>query len=87
MLRLGAVYGSRIKGNYERLVRSLVRGRFIPVGYGANRRTLVYDKDVARAAVLAAIHDAAAGKIYNVSPLHNILFCHCEEAATDEAIS
>ena len=67
VLRLGAVYGSRIKGNYQRLVRSLARGRFIPVGKGANRRTLVYDKDVARAAVLAATHDAAAGKIFNVS--------------------
>ncbi len=67
VLRLGAVYGSRIKGNYQRLVRSLARGRFSPVGKGANRRSLVYDKDVARAAVLAATHDAAAGKIFNVS--------------------
>jgi len=34
VLRLGAVYGSRIKGNYQRLVQSLARGRFIPVGNG-----------------------------------------------------
>lgn len=67
VLRLGAVYGSRIKGNYERLTRALARHRFIPIGNGLNRRTLVYDKDVARAAVLAASHDNAAGKIYNVS--------------------
>ena len=67
VLRLGAVYGPRIKGNYQRLVHSLARGRFIPVGNGDNRRTLVYVKDVARAAVLAASHDAAAGKIFNVS--------------------
>ena len=67
VLRLGAVYGCRIKGNYHRLVHSLARGRFIPVGNGSNRRTLVYDKDVARASVLAAIHPGAAGRIFNVT--------------------
>lgn len=67
VLRFGAVYGARIKGNYQRLLRSLARGRFIPIGTGQNRRTLVYDKDVAHAVVLAAQHPAAAGKIYNVT--------------------
>ena len=43
-LRLGAVYGSRIKGNYERLTHALARNRFIPIGNGLNRRTLIYDK-------------------------------------------
>jgi nucleoside-diphosphate-sugar epimerase len=70
VLRLGAVYGSRIKGNYHRLVQSLARSRFIPVGNGSNRRTLIYDKDLARAAVLAATHDEAVGKIFNVSDGH-----------------
>ena len=84
MLRLGAVYGSRIKGNYERLTRALAgnlgtrsqflrklghvpRLPFIPVGNGRNRRTLVYDKDVGRAAVLAVSHPAAAGRVFNVT--------------------
>jgi UDP-glucose 4-epimerase len=67
VLRLGAVYGSRIKGNYERMVRALVHNRFIPVGNGVNRRTLIYDKDVAIAAALAIEHPAAAGRIYNVT--------------------
>lgn len=67
VLRLGAVYGPRIKGNYYRLVQSLARGHFVPVGDGANRRTLVYDRDVGRAAVLAATHTMAAGNIFNVS--------------------
>ena len=58
VLRLGAVYGSRIKGNYERLVRALARHRFIPIGNGLNRRTLVYDKDVGRAAALAVSNPA-----------------------------
>lgn len=96
VLRLGAVYGSRIKGNYERLTRALAgnvggnlgtRSRilsfdrlrmsgklsffahfpFIPVGSGLNRRTLVYDKDVGRAAALAVSHPAAAGRLFNVT--------------------
>ena len=41
--------------------------RFVPVGDGRNRRTLVYDKDVAKATVLAMEHPAAAGRIYNVT--------------------
>jgi len=74
VLRLGAVYGSRIKGNYQRLVHALARNRFLPIGKGENRRTLVYDKDVARAVLLAVQHPAAAGRVYNVTDggLHTV---------------
>ena len=67
VLRLGAVYGARIKGNYERLTHALARHPFVPVGNGLNRRILVYDKDVGRAAVLAVSHPAAAGRVFNVT--------------------
>jgi UDP-glucose 4-epimerase len=67
VLRFGAVYGSRIKGNYRRLLQTLARGRFIAVGNGSNRRTLIYDKDLAHAAVLAVSHSAAAGQVFNVT--------------------
>ena len=67
VLRLGAIYGSRIKGNYRRLLIALARGRFVPLGQGSNRRTLVYDKDMGRAAVLAAVHPDAAGRVFNVT--------------------
>jgi UDP-glucose 4-epimerase len=67
VLRLGAVYGSRIKGNYERLTHALARNRFIPIGSGLNRRTLVYDKDVGREAALAVSHPAAVGRVFNVT--------------------
>jgi len=70
VLRLSAVYGARIKGNYRRLLRSLDSGRFIPVGRGENRRTLVFDRDVAQAAFLTANHPAAPGSIYNVTDGH-----------------
>lgn len=67
VLRLGAVYGSRMKGNYERLVHALKRHLFIPIGSGLNRRTLVYDKDVGAAAVLAVSHPDAMGRVFNVT--------------------
>ncbi len=67
VLRMSAVYGTRVKGNYRRLVRGLARRRFVAVGRGENRRTLVYDQDAASAAVLAAVHPAAAGRIFNVT--------------------
>ena len=67
VLRFGAIYGSRIKGNYERLTHALAKHRFIPIGNGLNRRTLIYDKDVGRAVVQAAFHSEAAGKLFNVT--------------------
>ena len=70
VLRFGAIYGPRVKGNYQRLVQTLAHRRFIPVGDGSNRRTLIYDRDVANAALLAAQHPKAAGKLYNVSDGH-----------------
>jgi nucleoside-diphosphate-sugar epimerase len=67
VLRFAAIYGPRIKGNYQRLVQALARRRFVPVGDGSNRRTLIYDRDGARASLLAVQHPNAAGKVYNVS--------------------
>jgi UDP-glucose 4-epimerase len=82
VLRLGAVYGSRIKGNYRQLLSLLARRRFIPIGPGRNHRTLVYDRDVGHAAVLAARHPAAAGRVFNVTDgcfhaLHEIVAAMC----------
>jgi nucleoside-diphosphate-sugar epimerase len=67
VLRPGSVYGPRVKGNYRRLVEALARRRFVPVGAGRNRRAMVYARDVAAAALLAATHPAAPGGVFNVS--------------------
>ncbi len=67
VLRMASVYGARVKGNYRLLLHALARRRHIPIGRGGNRRTLVYDRDAARAAVLAMEHDAAAGGLFNVT--------------------
>ncbi len=70
VLRAAAVYGSRVKGNYRRLAMAIARRRFVPLGPGLNRRTLVHDHDLANAAVLAAGHPGAPGAIFNVSDGH-----------------
>jgi nucleoside-diphosphate-sugar epimerase len=71
VLRLAAVYGPRIKGNYQRLVRALARRHFVSIGEGTNRRALIYEKDVGQAVLLAARHPAAAGQIFNLSDGQN----------------
>lgn len=67
VLRLAAVYGPRMRGNYPLLVKALDRGMSVMLGNGQNRRTLVYLDDVARAAVTTAISPDAVGRIYNVT--------------------
>jgi len=66
VLRLGAVYGSRVKGNYRRLAQTLAKGRALPLA-GRNRRTVVYDQDVGRAVCSVVDTPEAAGKVYNVT--------------------
>jgi UDP-glucose 4-epimerase len=82
VLRLAAVFGRNLKGNYLRLVRALAAGRFVPVGPGTNRRAMINDRDVAEAALLASTHPTAAGRVYNVSdgieyPLADIIDAMC----------
>lgn len=67
VLRVAAVYGPRMKGNYPMLARVLGKGVRLFVGDGKNRRSLVHTADVARAAVLASEHPDAAGETFNVT--------------------
>lgn len=67
VLRLAAVYGSRMKGNYASLVRMAQQGLFVPIGPGNNRRTLIATHDAAAGAILAATHPQAVGQIYNLT--------------------
>ncbi|MFN8446965.1 MAG: NAD-dependent epimerase/dehydratase family protein [Caldilineaceae bacterium] len=82
VLRLGAVYGSRVKGNYQRLLFSLAKGRFVPIGRGENRRSLIYEEDVAAAVLLAMCAERALGQVYNVTdgqyhPVREIIEAIC----------
>jgi UDP-glucose 4-epimerase len=74
ILRLSAVYGPRVRGNYRRVLRAMAHGRFVSMGPGRNLRSLVADADAACAFALAARHPAAAGHIFNVAdgPAHTV---------------
>ncbi len=67
VLRLAAVYGRRMKGNYPRLVEALRRRRFVAVGDGSNRRTLIHEADAVRAALQAADRVHEVNGIFNVT--------------------
>lgn len=67
VLRSAAVYGPRIKGNYRTLAEAVLHGRYLRIGRGDNRRTLIHEQDLARAIALAADHPDAGGAIFNVS--------------------
>ncbi len=65
VLRLAAVYGPNMKGNYKALIRVLKQGLHVLPGDGTNRRTLVHVDDAAQAFV-EAIRSAPPGT-YNVT--------------------
>lgn len=65
-LRLSPVYGPRVKGSWARLVSAIERGYFIPVGSLRNVHSLSHVDDVARAAILAALHPSAAHQRFNL---------------------
>ena len=67
VLRPAAVYGARIKGNYRRLALAIARRRYVSLGPGTNRRTIVHDRDLAKAILVASTHPDAAGAVFNVS--------------------
>jgi nucleoside-diphosphate-sugar epimerase len=67
VLRLAAVYGPRLKGNYRSLISAVRRGQYFPVGRERNRRTLIHEFDVGRAFVLAAENDSVLRSVFNVT--------------------
>lgn len=67
ILRLAAVYGDGMKGNYNLLLKAIKYHLFFKIGNGANRRTLVHIKDLINAVVLTMEHPAATGQIFNIT--------------------
>ncbi len=83
ILRLATLYGEGDPGNVGRLMRSLAKGRFLWIGDGRNRKSLLYRGDAARACLAAMSAPPNGVAIYNVSAppstMHEIV-----EGLTDE---
>lgn len=70
ILRMATIFGEGDPGNIARLMRSIDAGRFVWIGSGKNRKSLIYRGDAARACVLAATTEptnGSDGKTYNIS--------------------
>lgn len=67
ILRLATLYGDGDPGNVGRLMRMIDRERFLWIGEGNNRKSLLYKGDAARACMAIAKRPASGVSIYNVS--------------------
>jgi len=68
ILRMGTLYGENDPGNVGRLKQAIERGRFLMIGPGENRKSLLHKHDAARACIKAALQplNRPAG-IWNVA--------------------
>lgn len=67
ILRMATLYGEEDPGNVARLMREIDQKRFIWIGNGANRKSLIYRSDAAEATIQALEKPIQKINIYNVS--------------------
>jgi nucleoside-diphosphate-sugar epimerase len=67
LLRLATLYGPSDPGNMAHLMTSIMTGRFVWIGRGRNRKSLLERDDAARACLLAARQARVGVETYNVS--------------------
>ena len=67
VLRPPLVYGPGVGANFAALQRALWRGLPLPLGAVANRRSLIFVRNLASAIVAAARHPLADGRTFLVS--------------------
>lgn len=66
-LRLPLVYGPGNKGNIYKMVEAVDKGRFVMVGRGKNKRSMVFVGNVIDAALFVVGRSVTDGKIYIVT--------------------
>jgi nucleoside-diphosphate-sugar epimerase len=67
ILRMATLYGEGDPGNVARLIRAIDKRRFVWIGVGGNRKSLLYRDDAAQACLTVARGESAAGvSTYNV---------------------
>lgn len=67
ILRLATLYGEGDRGNVQRLLQLIESGRFVWMGSGTNRKSLIYVDDAARACVRPIDFSGGAAETYNVA--------------------
>jgi nucleoside-diphosphate-sugar epimerase len=72
IIRPPLVYGPRVKGNFESMLRWLERGVPLPFGAIRNQRSLVYLDNLVDLVVTCTEHPAAANQIFLVSDGENL---------------
>ena len=66
-LRFPLVYGGGQRGNLQRMIDAIDRGRFPPPPANGNRRSMLHVQNAVDALVLAGEHPAAANQVYIVT--------------------
>lgn len=66
ILRLATVFGAEDPGNVVRLIRAIHRRRFIHIGNGTTRKTMIHRTDAARACLVAADDVTKSARCFNV---------------------
>lgn len=66
-LRLPLVYGPGNKGNIYKMIEAVDRGRFVMIGRGANRRSMVYVENTVDAAISVLNNSVADSSVYIVT--------------------
>ena len=68
ILRLATLYGEEDPGNVARLMRTIDRGRFVWIGDGSTRKSLIHRDDAARACLDVVLRTSAPQiSLFNVS--------------------
>lgn len=67
IFRPSPILGEGAKGNFDRLIKSIHRRRFVMVGHGTNRKSLIYVGDVARATAEVLRQGGRQTQVFNLT--------------------
>ena len=67
ILRLATVIGEGDRGNVARLIDSINRGKFIWIGKGENKKSLIYKGDAAKAVTKVVENQPCGTQIFNIT--------------------
>lgn len=67
IFRASPIVGEGSKGNFARLIQAIDKRRFVMVGDGLNRKSLIYVGDVARAAVAVVGQGGERTQVFNLT--------------------